>query len=469
MVQQQPSNQPSSYKTSLQILWIANSLIVGLLAVWLILSNFLAAQQEMVLQAELNKFAQRFPKTKTNPSAIQLSKLSTKLGVLTPNEENNHIPPSEAARKSYDAIRKPLHDYLNTQILKPNDHIDALPKPIRQYLNVHTINLSTVRNHILRSEIPRWESPDFQQSLEPLFPQPSFLSLVHLQRLLLVDALEANRLGQFQQALDGLTASWKLNQSLYERPTLIPLLMALIISNQQTGVLRKINHLPPKWQQQLPKPDIQKSLLTVFEGESFYRAESLRIYSLQREEFWQSINSIHENLGGNKRTLEESPLAKFQQVFQQPYFRLVAAAERSRVRHATLNLFLQDICALDNQTWLEKHSGDWWYSIGYLEAMTLNQWQKAYRNLINQELTQKILQVKALVAQSDRVPQAVPGFEKSTVCSSLRWKYQVSGGTMLISLQNPPQWLVMRKGDLPLNYQLSLPNRAKQNLPSKTR
>lgn len=464
-MQQNPSpTRLPSRKILLRILRITNSFIIGLLTIWLIFSNLLAAQQETILQAELNQFSQRFPKTEANSSAIQLDELITLLGLQTLGSNHDHALPSEADRQSYEAIRQPLREYLNAQIIRPNDHIDELPESIRQYFKVHAIDLSAIRDHLLRNEVPRWESVDFQQTLTPLFTQPVFTVLIDLQNLLLIDTLQTNRLGQFQQTLDNLTASWKLNQSLYKHPRLIPFLVALTISNKQTGVLRKINRLPPTWQPQIPDRDMQKSLLTVSEAEAFVSAELLRTYSLQGENFWQSINSVYQDLRADDgRIWEQSPLAKFQQIFQQPYFRLVAAHQRSTLRRLALDLSSQNICALDNRTWLKKNAGSWWYSLGEPEA-TLNQWQKAYRNLINRELTRKVLQVKALVAQSGQAPQTIPGFEQSTVCSNLRWKYQFStDGTMSISLQSPPQWLVTRTGDLPSYYQLRLADIAKQN------
>jgi hypothetical protein len=469
--QQSPHIQKKSPQKSIRILLLANSIIIGLLATWIILGNLLATQQEEAMRAELREFSKRFPKEEANSSATQLEQLRSKLGltVLIGEEKSDPVSPSDTDRKSYESIRKPLNDYLESQISKPNDHIDRVPESIHRYLTIHAKDLSTIRNHVLSSEAPRWGTADFQQTLNPLSPTPSFLNIANLQKILLVDALEANRLGLYQRSFDNLAAAWKINHSFYERPQLISLLVAIIASNLQTGVLRRMNHLPPTWQQQLPEADVRRSLLIVYEGQSFADAESLRTYSPEGKEFWQTTSSIlNEIRGGENRYLEPSPVAKIQQVFQQPYFRLVGVNERSRMRGSILELLSNQDCSLDAQAWLEKYPGSLLYSDSNSLA-PLYSLQKTYRNSINLELTQKILQIKELVVKSGKAPQKILGMESSKVCPSLRWKYQASSdGTMSISLQNPPKWLI-QKGGLPLTYQLSLKDLLKQNSLDKRR
>lgn len=454
-------------KPALQILVLANSLIIGLLGCWLILGNLLAAQQEATMRAELKGFSKRFPKQETNSSAIQLEQLRNKLGLtaLMGGRTSDPPSPSEADRKSYEAIRKPLSDYVQSQITKPNDPVDALPRSVNRYLTHYASDLAAIRKHILSHEAPRWATPDFQETLNHPAPSTSFINIVSLQNILLADALEANRLGLYQRAFDNLATSWKINQFLDEDPQLISLLVSIITSNQQTGVLRKMNDSPPTGQQQMPEFDRQvdrrrKSLMAAYESESFTTAGLLWTYSPGGEEFWTTTSSTLNEMGLEERHLTSSPVARIQQVFQQPYFRLIGVSERDRIRNSALEVSRQD-CSFDAQTFLEKHPGNGWFSNGDRLGPAYQR-QKVYRNLINLELTHKVLQVKQLVAKSSKAPQQVLGIERSQVCPSLRWNYQVSSdGKMSISLQNRPQWLEERKGHLPLSYQLSLNKRFK--------
>jgi hypothetical protein len=82
----------------------------------------------------------------------------------------------------------------------------------------------------------------------------------------------------------------------------------------------------------------------------------------------------------------------------------------------------------------------WWNIPGQTIAPNfLNQPRKATHYMLDLELTQKILQVKALAAKTGKWPQSVPNME-SEICPGFEWVYQVSpDGTMSISLSEQPE------------------------------
>jgi len=60
--------------------WFVPSVSV-LLAIWMIGGNFLASQQEKEIEQDIQEFAERFPDTELNDSALKLRALVAKLGI----------------------------------------------------------------------------------------------------------------------------------------------------------------------------------------------------------------------------------------------------------------------------------------------------------------------------------------------------------------------------------------------------
>ena len=85
------------------------------------------------------------------------------------------------------------------------------------------------------------------------------------QRILLVYILEKTRLGQTQEVLKTLEASWQLNQTLLQRFELISGLVAIIVAKEQAIVMRKLPELPAEWQDRIErfsKYNLPQALLT---------------------------------------------------------------------------------------------------------------------------------------------------------------------------------------------------------------
>jgi hypothetical protein len=429
-------------KSSRKTIWflgIANSIIIGILATWLILGNLLAVKQEKVFQAELEKLSKRFPKKEMNDSARQLDRLRSTLAIRD---------------NKYEVFHQSLSDYLSAQIARPDNYLDELPESIHHYLKTHASDLNAIRKHILSNEIPNYCTIDLEKTLgNASFSFPSFWGHFNFNKILLVDALEASRIGDDRRAHDNLQAAWKINQSFYDCPYLVSLLPAIINSNLQTGVLRKVHPPSFAWEQRLSEANPQQYLLNSLESESFWSASVLRKLSPDSNDFLQQVGE----------RFEASPLGKIQQFFQQPYFQLVSVAEQAQTRSGIVELSKQDICSLDIQAWLDKYPRNWWYSMDFGSDF-LAQLQKPYKNLIHIELTQKIVKIKRDVIASKKAPQKIPGIEASKVCPRLRWEYETDGRDKIsIRLQNPPKWFVITEKSLPLNYQLSVKDLLKRS------
>ncbi|HSF74967.1 MAG TPA: hypothetical protein VLA84_14325 [Microcoleus sp.] len=81
------------------------------------------------------------------------------------------------------------------------------------------------------------------------------------------------------------------------------------------------------------------------------------------------------------------------------------------------------------------------------------------------ELTQKILQVKALAAKAGKWPPSVPDM-KSSICPGAKWLYHLApDGTMSISFSEKPKWQDERfksSRGLPFTYSDKTPPQLKK-------
>ncbi|NER29203.1 MAG: hypothetical protein F6J89_16620 [Symploca sp. SIO1C4] len=425
---------------------------VGLLAIWIVGGNFLAAQLEKEIEQEIDKFAQQFPETGYNNSALKLQALTAKSGMGmsgTPDEftvdayisshPDFRVSVSTTEIQAFRKIMKQLEEYLEAQIATSNDQVDPPPEELQRYLASKADSLEAIRNHVLNNEVPQFPlhiTPVLEGNNE--FVWPNNFSIINLQRLLLLDILEKKRRGQTQAALEMLEVSWKINKSFLNKPTLIYQLVSLFFLKEQIGVIRKLDSVPPKWQQRLLEHNYRQSLLTTIEGEFIFQfrvIQNLNFYSFKNlEEF-----------GFYRWFIFLGPIAK-------PYYRLVAVDNFQVAKQALSKKQKQNICSSDVAVIYDTSS--WWNIMDFPILAFINQTSKTDYAMLELELTQKILQIKELAAKEGKWPESVPNLE-SSICPGEKWIYQVSpDNTMSISFSAQPEWLQERieNGGRPLTY-----------------
>ena len=128
---------------------------------------------------------------------------------------------------SYDAP-----PYLYAQLNKPFDEIDPLPPNIQEYLNNHRSDLDELYNLILQNEAPHWEI-DIQKGYEA--PVPNLFFNHQLQAIIALDILKKTRRGEYKKAVEAFEASWKISQSLRDRPEMISQYISVQVLNRQAG------------------------------------------------------------------------------------------------------------------------------------------------------------------------------------------------------------------------------------------
>ncbi|MGB7272718.1 MAG: hypothetical protein WBC69_05435, partial [Geitlerinemataceae cyanobacterium] len=473
--------------------------LAGLLAVWIVGGNYIASQQEKEIERDLAAFARRFPKTEPNDSALKLAALVAKLGlnsgvIYDPVESKSKslgdFTPSEVDRKAFEDIQEELGDYLGVQIAKPNDTIDPPSEKLRRYLASKQTVLTEIYQHVLTHEALHWGT-DISGILEGdlTTPLPDFFWLANFHKILAVDTLEKYRQGQVDAAAEMLEVSWKFNQSLTEQPDLLPQLVALIVNKYSVGVMRKFDNFPTQWQQRLLEHNRRNSLLIALQGEAFYDFKLWQDFLWKENalsEIEEEMKSIYEQLGATPPVFSsliqmmrsvywidasDSPISS-QEVIRErifdwilskaifglkpvmkPYIRFSAidayrVKEQSLATSARHNVCVSDSIAVDGFSP--------WNYIGrtFNSNWMSNPIGRVDKSMLDLELTQKILQVKALAAKEGKWLPSVPDME-SSICPGAKWVYGVApDGTMSIEFSEQPEWLEERleNGGLPFTY-----------------
>jgi len=460
--------------------------LAGLLAVWIVGGNYIASVQEKEIEQDLAAYAQRFPKTEPNDAALKLAASIAKLGINAGGGSFSPVDrymasvadfsPSEDDRKAFEEIRQELKQYLDAEIAKPNDTVNPPSEKLQRYLASKQTALAEIRQQVLNNEVPHWGT-DITSMLEGdiTVPLPTYLWQASFQEVLALDILEKYRKGQTEAAAEMLEVSWKTNQSLTDSPFLISQLVALIVTKYPAGVMRKVDRLPAQWQQRLLERDYRESILTSLQGEYLYN------FKFSQDFVWKySWSSIEQRSGisnflGIFTETNDPPTSLQAKILDwtlshvlvwfkpaiEPYVRL-CAIDTYQVYQRSLAAYRQhNVCASDSFT---VDDFAWWNYIGQPSTGFLNQISKAAKSMLDLELTQKILQVKALAAKAGKWPPSVPEM-KSSICPGAKWLYRVApDGTMSISFSEKPKWLEERlksSTGLPFTYSDKTPPQPK--------
>ncbi len=458
----------------------------GLLAVWIVGGNYMASVQEKEIEQDLAAYAQRFPKAEPNDAALKLAASLAKVGFdggASFSSADRSIGSradfrsSKDDQKAFEEIRQELKQYLDAEIAKPNDTVNPPSENLQRYLASRQTALAELRQQVLNNEVPRWGT-DITRILEGdmTVVSPDYLWQANLQKVLALDILEKYRKGQTEAAAEMLEVSWKINQSLTESPLFMPQLVALIGTKYPAGVMRKADRLPTQWQQRLLEHDYRESILISLQGEYLHKFKFSQDFLWKHS--WSSLldsySSILKDLGGSSDggmlsliqgkdfsdlTLEEKildwtlshVLVWFKPVIK-PYVRFCAIDTYQVYKRSLAASRQQNVCASDSAP---AKDFAWWNYIGRTSFTNVpSQASKAAKSMLDLELTQKILQVKALAAKTGKWPASVPEM-KSSICPGAKWLYRVApDGTMSISFSEKPKWLEERlkyKG-LPFTY-----------------
>jgi hypothetical protein len=455
--------QNPSFRRNLKFLGGSAVGLAGLLAVWIVGGNYIASVQEKEIEQDLAAYAQRFPKTEPNDVALKLAPSLAKVGL----------------NAAWGSLSQELNQYLDAEIANPNDTINPPSEKLQRYLASKQTALAELRQQVLNNEVPHWGT-DITWILQGdmTVRLPPYLSQVYFQRVLALDILEKYRQGQTEAAAEMLEVSWKINQPLTESPLLISQLVGLIVAKYPVGVMRKADRLPTQWQQRLLEGDYRESMLTSLQGEYLSKFKFSQDFAWKYS--WssileapgaysgQGILSLFQTETNYPPTLEDKildwtlshVLVWFKPVIK-PYVRFCAIDTYQVYKRSLAASRQQNFCASDSAP---AKDFAWWNYIGRASTSFPSQTSKAAKSMLDLELTQKILQVKALAAKTGKWPPSVPEM-KSSICPGAKWLYRVApDGTMSLSFSEKPKWLEERlksNRGLPFTYSDKTPPQLK--------
>ncbi|MGK7927498.1 MAG: hypothetical protein AB4290_20025 [Spirulina sp.] len=413
----------------------------GLLVIWIIGGHWWASQSAKEIEEAIAEFRERYPDRETNDSALQLHALTARLGLLPFAGDlssstsaylriQSPFAPSKEEHQKWRKISSELDIYLNEQIFQPDETIAPPPESLQLYLQNNIRELETIQNYILNHESPQW-SRDITSGLEGDRQAlvPTFIGLHHLQKILALDILEKERLGDREAVLKTLEASWKLNHLLKDRYSLYSSLLAIGIGKYQIGVMRKLDRLPSHWQKRLFERDLRRSMLETLATEAIYNVVYIYNYhSFADEEVTISRDSTLKTLG-------------YLDFISKPYF-TVSAIDTWKFYLDTFSKVEQHNICFESNYDISKPAR-WNLPGNKYGVLLIDQLRKAEAYMLNVELTQKILKIKELALQQGKWPQSVPDLE-SEICPGATWIYQVTDdGQMSLSLSHTTDTLLI--------------------------
>jgi hypothetical protein len=419
--------------------------LVGLGVIALIPANLSAERQEIAIEKEVTEFLKKFPYRPSNASAIKLQTLAARLGIKIDAPTSNGSSIAKTEQQAFAAIEKTLTRYLETQSAKTSDRLGAPPLELVNYLKTRAQTLTALRNHLRYYKTPDWGTNlHWIESGDVTRPLPSFLGLVRLQKLLLLDAIEQHDRGNQRQVLENLEASWQLTKSVQNRPELISQFASIMLTRNQLGVLRHLDNLPSHWIKRLSEHHYHQSVVTALKSESFF------YYAFTQHLSSSRLTQIDRELGTDYE--EEYPGLKWSGIAGKIYLRHTGISRYQAVKDLRDRLTEVNACESNSadlpptKNWgnIEEISG--FYSVP--EVI-----QKASQIELETELTQRILQAKTIAAKEGKSPRSLPNLA-SSVCPGFQWVYQPStDGKASITLNPTPNFT---RSGLPLSYTLKL-------------
>jgi hypothetical protein len=358
-----------------------------------------------------------FPRHKDSQAAVRLIELVGPLGIQMSRPGREQPRPVESPAER--ALTGALAEYDRSELTRPSGKIGSPPETVRAFLDGCELEIHRIVSFLSRSSSLAWETDVVLGSEAPV---PNLLGQIHLQRVLIANALNCAHLGQAGEAEEDLQASWALNASLRDRPDIVSQLIAISVARMQTGLVRRISIDPVAWHERLVDHDYRASLLRAIEVESIAALRRLPIGSSRwdrasRADFLDLRRSFLVGLRNSQ--VSDGPI--------ESTARLDRLSEKAR-------------------------------SLGaIIQAMGMPNLAMAMRRvdslIVDSELSERILEARLLRDRLGHWPGALPGDGVSRL-SGGRWNYTVEGdGRMRISFSRDLQWGDQKGIVLPALYE----------------
>jgi hypothetical protein len=203
----------------------------------------------------------RFPVTKDNAAATKLVELAADAEV--------DLRPSRARRGGMSSdLREALIEYVQVQLERSGDAIDAPPSEVARYLADNAAALDEIKTHALSGGPIVFESDIAKNPNRDAAPGPNLAALQQLHRAFVARALQHARSGN-AEGWDELHAAWELAKPLWQRPDSMSVMTASTSARMVNGAARKMPLPAPAWFQELSSYGYERALAAAFQAEAW--------------------------------------------------------------------------------------------------------------------------------------------------------------------------------------------------------
>lgn len=431
-----PANASRAGKAVKWVLFLLGGLAVLAILLHLVFLGFAISRERSVekrwaeAKMPLAGFLKSLPTAEKNPAAKRLEELVIKLGFsVTPQVE-----PQPKVTGEWDKIKVPLQEANLKALEDPSAAAGLPPEAVVAYLDSHEADFAAIRAHLLAEKIV-WSSHPEKGYAATL---PNLLGQIDLARALTAHALLCHARNQDLVAISDLDALWKLADSLRGNPILISQLVAMAEENLALVTMRKLDGAPATWAEQIAASDPTRAMVQA------WHYEAACAFGAR----W----TTREGIVGDAGTKTDRLLS----AYASPYLRYCAADMTDRFLDYVQNLRASGPWASNEDlqrfaAQAEKGIPKWnivarwsWVNIG-------SSWARVKHQKLQAELTKKVLDVKALKAQSGEWPAAVPGIEKS-FWPGETWTYEAANGGFSLKFNGPPISKDLVKHQFPMEY-----------------
>ena len=402
-------------KVGLVALLSAGALVVCA-AAWIVAGNTLAAGRERDVarrwEAAFGPYpalVRRYTVSESNASARRAEEIAGELGAdLTPRQGRSY----QAALPFANEDRAAVREYVEGELARQSGPPHPAPPGVAELLASRRAALRTLEELLSSAPPPRWA---FDASGSPDdWPRTMVGAHLHLQRLLVAQALDSSSKGEETRAARALEASWVLSQSLAVRPEVVSQMIATAVSRLDVGALRRIGGRGRTWTPRLAEMGSRRRLvdaLVLEHGDPATARERLTRLVARQPRGWD---------GGLLDPFRALVERRFSVEYSRAWMRAIAS--------------LRDVPPFVEPGPEPAPSGR---AAEIILAIALPNTRELFRRAdrlaLDAELTEKILQLSEEREARGRWPEPSPGIATSRF-TGLSWNYRADGDAMTISL-----------------------------------
>lgn len=362
---------------------------------FLVLLNNLATARK---NKQIEEVSRQYPKIEINNSAKKLDYLLINLGLNPVSKNNSQSTPEKV--DSWEKIREEVNSFLEKKLEQESLKNLTIPHQLIDFLTSNQSEINQIVDHLYSTKNPSWELDivKIYQDEDPFnYSFVNYLGIVDLQKILMLQTLYLDKNNETAEINQVLEASFKLNQSTQKRPDLLAQMVSGFVFQYQMGILRQIDNLSPQWQEKL----------------DFYHYDYIEGY----------FNAIElESILFRSPFLEfETANNMFSKLFFPVYSRMASQQIATNLDNMLVKLSTENVCTVDDNFLAAQVSPlSAWNPYGHNISAFYEQWLKSGKNMLDEELTKKVLTIK-FSSSKDNISNQIKS-EKSGICPQQKWQ-----------------------------------------------